>query len=294
MNKILMSLIGILLIISCKQKTNSVKEIVDNQPIRDSLALEIKNLNKNYFNGLGVAIVDSTGILYEKGIGFADTKLSKPYTTNTGIRTQLKDNPKSSNIVMIATVIVVVATHNLALGVLTGVLLSALFLANKLENDIKELEQVIKNSETQRDKYLYLVGKYKTDIKRLKIRVSNFEKEELGKVTGINVLRIQKENADLRIEVKRLKDRLENLLDDMHKKINQTKVTYDIQVEDLEKELNECKEKLKSVGNEQVLSQKVTYWKEKAKTESQKVDELEQKIMRYADKSVLTKVFASK
>ncbi|KAF1025477.1 MAG: Bicarbonate transporter BicA [Acinetobacter bereziniae] len=47
-----------------------------------------------------------------------------------------KDNPKSSNIVMVATVIVVVATHNLALGVLTGVLLSALFLANKLENDI--------------------------------------------------------------------------------------------------------------------------------------------------------------
>lgn len=47
-----------------------------------------------------------------------------------------KANPKSSNVVMIATVIVVVATHNLALGVLTGVLLSALFLANKLENDI--------------------------------------------------------------------------------------------------------------------------------------------------------------
>lgn len=38
---------------------------------------------------------------------------------------------------MIATVIVVVATHNLALGVLTGILLSALFLANKLENDIR-------------------------------------------------------------------------------------------------------------------------------------------------------------
>ena len=47
-----------------------------------------------------------------------------------------KENPKSSNIVMVATVVVVVATHNLALGVLTGVLLSALFLANKLENDI--------------------------------------------------------------------------------------------------------------------------------------------------------------
>jgi len=50
--------------------------------------------------------------------------------------THFKTNPRSSNIVMLATVIVVVATHNLALGVLTGVLLSALFLANKLENDI--------------------------------------------------------------------------------------------------------------------------------------------------------------
>ncbi|WP_333976057.1 SulP family inorganic anion transporter [Acinetobacter colistiniresistens] len=47
------------------------------------------------------------------------------------------NNPISSNIVMLATVVVVVATHNLALGVLTGVLLSALFLANKLEQDIR-------------------------------------------------------------------------------------------------------------------------------------------------------------
>lgn len=58
--------------------------------------------------------------------------------------TGFKSNPKSSNVVMIVTVIVVVATHNLALGVLTGVLLSALFLANKLENDIR-IESYIEN-----------------------------------------------------------------------------------------------------------------------------------------------------
>jgi SulP family sulfate permease len=40
--------------------------------------------------------------------------------------------PLSTNVVMIATVLVVVATHNLALGVLVGVLLSALFFANKI------------------------------------------------------------------------------------------------------------------------------------------------------------------
>lgn len=44
----------------------------------------------------------------------------------------LKKHPLSTNIVMIATVIVVVWTHNLALGVFVGVLLASLFFANKV------------------------------------------------------------------------------------------------------------------------------------------------------------------
>ena len=46
--------------------------------------------------------------------------------------TNLRVHPKSSSIVMIATVIVVVFTHNLAIGVGVGVLLSALFFARKV------------------------------------------------------------------------------------------------------------------------------------------------------------------
>lgn len=44
----------------------------------------------------------------------------------------LKTNPKSSSVVMITTVVVVVATHNLAYGVFIGVLLAAMFFANKV------------------------------------------------------------------------------------------------------------------------------------------------------------------
>ncbi|MBZ4039939.1 SulP family inorganic anion transporter [Novilysobacter selenitireducens] len=44
----------------------------------------------------------------------------------------LKTHPKSSSVVMIATVVVTVLTHDLAKGVLTGVLLSALFFARKV------------------------------------------------------------------------------------------------------------------------------------------------------------------
>ncbi len=46
--------------------------------------------------------------------------------------TNLRKHPISTNVVMIATVIVVVFTHNLALGVFVGVLLGALFFANKI------------------------------------------------------------------------------------------------------------------------------------------------------------------
>jgi SulP family sulfate permease len=44
----------------------------------------------------------------------------------------LQKHPLSTNIVMVATVIVVVATHNLAIGVFVGVLLAAMFFANKV------------------------------------------------------------------------------------------------------------------------------------------------------------------
>lgn len=44
----------------------------------------------------------------------------------------MKKNPLSTNIVMVSTVAVVVATHNLAYGVLVGVLLAALFFAHKI------------------------------------------------------------------------------------------------------------------------------------------------------------------
>lgn len=44
----------------------------------------------------------------------------------------MKKHPLSTNIVMLTTVLVVVATHNLAIGVFVGVLLASLFFANKI------------------------------------------------------------------------------------------------------------------------------------------------------------------
>ena len=53
-------------------------------------------------------------------------------TFNWGSLKGLKDHPKSSSVVMVATVLVTVLTHDLAMGVLTGVLLSGVFFAAKV------------------------------------------------------------------------------------------------------------------------------------------------------------------
>ncbi|GGY57674.1 sodium-independent anion transporter [Bacterioplanes sanyensis] len=64
----------------------------------------------------------------------------------------LKEHPLSTNVVMLATVAVVVFTHNLALGVFTGVLLAALFFANKIGRFM-----VVKSTTEQADERRYAV-----------------------------------------------------------------------------------------------------------------------------------------
>lgn len=64
----------------------------------------------------------------------------------------LKKHPLSTNIVMITTVAVVVATHNLAIGVLVGVLLAALFFANKIARFM-----VIKNEKIENNHRRYTI-----------------------------------------------------------------------------------------------------------------------------------------
>lgn len=57
-------------------------------------------------------------------------------TFQWGAVRQFKQHPLAFNVVMIAVVLVVLATHNLALGVLVGVVLSALFIIQKLEQSV--------------------------------------------------------------------------------------------------------------------------------------------------------------
>lgn len=61
----------------------------------------------------------------------------------------LKTHPRSSSIVMIATVVVVVYTHNLAIGVLVGVLLSGIFFAGKIAQLFKVTSELSTDGRTR-------------------------------------------------------------------------------------------------------------------------------------------------
>ncbi|MEZ9196753.1 SulP family inorganic anion transporter [Shewanella sp. 10N.286.54.B9] len=64
----------------------------------------------------------------------------------------MKKHPLSTNIVMLTTVVVVVATHNLAIGVFVGVLLASLFFANKISRMM-----VVKSDNFENDSCEYRV-----------------------------------------------------------------------------------------------------------------------------------------
>lgn len=68
---------------------------------------------------------------------------------------EFKTHPMSFNVVMLATVITTVFTHNLAYGVLVGVLLSSLFFANKIGQFLSVVSELDDHNNTR---YYYVQG----------------------------------------------------------------------------------------------------------------------------------------
>lgn len=161
---------------------------------------------------------------------------------------------------------------------------------NELENQLIELQKELNSVEADKEKYLYLLDKYKDDIKILRSKVDRYEKEDVSNIKGINIIRIQKENADLNIELKKLRDNMETIITSSQKKINQIKIASNVEIDQLEKELEKLKS-LKGSSDIQVLSKKLEFWKDKAKLETQKIEQLEKRIMHVVDSQTLAKIY---
>ena len=124
----------------------------------------------------------------------------------------LRIHPRSSSIVMLSTVAVVVATHNLAIGVLVGVLLSGIFFAGKIAQ-IFRLTSVRSTDGTARtyivegqvffasvDDFLGAFD-FKESLEKVTIDVSRAHIWDISSVAALDivVLKFRREGAEVEI-----------------------------------------------------------------------------------------------
>ncbi len=133
-------------------------------------------------------------------------------------------HPRSSSIVMIATVVTVVYTHNLAIGVLVGVLLSGIFFAGK----IAQLFKVTSEITTSGSHRTYVVEgqlfygsvedfmnafDFKEALNKVTIDVSRAHIWDISSVQALDmaILKFRRDGAD--VEVVGMNDATETLVD---------------------------------------------------------------------------------
>ncbi len=125
---------------------------------------------------------------------------------------ELKTHPKSASIVMIATVIVVIWTHNLALGVFTGILIGALFMAQRLSqfmyvessyddaNDVRTYQVVGQVFFNSSDKFISYFD-FKEAVDKIIIDVHRTHFWDITAVAALDkvVIKLRREGADVTI-----------------------------------------------------------------------------------------------
>jgi SulP family sulfate permease len=137
---------------------------------------------------------------------------------------ELRTNPTSASVVMIATVIVVVWTHNLALGVFTGILIGSLFMAQRLSQfmyidssfdqatDTRTYNVVGQIFFNSSDKFIALFD-YKEAVDKIVIDVHRAHFWDITAVDALDkvVIKLRREGAD--VSIIGLNEASETLLD---------------------------------------------------------------------------------
>ncbi|MEM9902980.1 MAG: SulP family inorganic anion transporter [Pseudomonadota bacterium] len=124
----------------------------------------------------------------------------------------LREHPRSSSIVMLATVVVTVYTHNLALGVLTGVLLSGIFFAGKIAQFFRVTSEISPDGRTRTytvEGQLFFASSeafmaafdFREALERVTIDVSRAHIWDVSSVAALDmaVLKFRREGAEVRI-----------------------------------------------------------------------------------------------
>ncbi len=162
---------------------------------------------------------------------------------------------------------------------------------NQVINDLKHKLEKAQMEEVQSlkiiDKYIYSNEKFRLENKNLKTELGLYKKNSDENLA----FKFSKENSDLRLENKKTKDKLAQLQMDSEKTISQQRVNYETKIGELSDKINELTEKIETIQTDEILLQKLEYWKEKAKQETIKIENLEKQIIAHGDKFFMSKIF---
>ncbi len=136
----------------------------------------------------------------------------------------LRDHPRSSSAVMLATVIVVVGTHNLAIGVLVGVLLSGIFFAWKIAQLFRVRTELSDDGTTRTYQFegqIFFASvddfndsfDFKEAVEKVIIDVQQAHIWDISSVAALDmvVLKFRREGAE--VEIKGLNEASETIVD---------------------------------------------------------------------------------
>jgi SulP family sulfate permease len=138
----------------------------------------------------------------------------------------IKKNPKSSSLVMLTTAAIVVFSHNLALGVFIGVLMSALFFARKVAQLFKVESRLSENGHLRLYQIygqvffasaddFYASFNFKEKIQKVLIDVKEAHFWDVSAVAALDKVALKFRHLNIQVKIIGLNRASETLLDDL-------------------------------------------------------------------------------
>lgn len=162
-----------------------------------------------------------------------------------------------------------------------------LSIINELKMQLEKSQSDLNKAVKSIDRLIFDKKKKELEFKSLKTELDLLKKNS-GPFNKINLL---KNNNDLKNKLNKIENKYSFLEEVTSKEINALKNFHNNNEEELKQKINELEQTLKSMKNDEVLVEKLDYWKEKAETQTAKLDNLEKKIIDMADSKLLSKLF---
>lgn len=163
---------------------------------------------------------------------------------------------------------------------------------NELNHRVTHLQQLLKTSDLQRDRFSYSAEKMSTENKKLKSELALVLKNSnLNEERSSATFKMTKSNQDLKLEIKKLTEENENLKDELKRSVLQVKVNLQTKIEELERQNKEYMLQIEATEDITVVNQKLQYWKEKAKEAAKRIELLEREVLNIGDKGMMSRLF---